>query len=184
MAESADMMARPADPVGRTLYSIATVLAIFGGLLSCAMATIVTVSVTGRYLFSWPVPGDYDIIGILCGCAIFSFLPYCQLKRGNVLADFFTQNAPPRFKAALDAAGNFLYLAAAMMFTWRLYHGALEMRQSTEQIAAFAFYRWWTIPFDIFCMIVLIFAILYTFTQDLTAARTDGSAAALNVGGN
>jgi TRAP-type C4-dicarboxylate transport system permease small subunit len=184
MAEPADMTARPTDPVGRALHSVATALAIFGGLLSCAMATVVTVSVIGRYLFSWPVPGDYDIIGILCGCAIFSFLPYCQLKRGNVLADFFTQSAPPRFKAALDAAGNFLYLAAAFMFTWRLYYGALEMRQSGEQIAAFTFYRWWTIPFDIFCMIVLLFAILYTFAHDLAAARTRGSAAASSAGGN
>jgi len=181
MAESANVTARPTDPVGRALHCVATALAMFGGLLSCAMATIVTVSVMGRYLFSSPVSGDYDIIGILCGCAIFSFLPYCQLKRGNVLADFFTQSAPAQFKSALDAAGNALYLAAAMMFTWRLYHGALEMRQSAEQIAAFAFYRWWTIPFDIFCMIVLIFSILYTFSQDLTAARTGGSS---NTGGN
>jgi hypothetical protein len=49
------------------------------------MAVIVTVSVTGRYLLNLPVAGDYDIVGILCGCAIFAFLPYYQLKRGNVL---------------------------------------------------------------------------------------------------
>jgi TRAP-type C4-dicarboxylate transport system permease small subunit len=181
MAESASVTAQPTDPVGRALHSIAKALAIFGGLLSCAMATVVTISVGGRYLLSAPINGDYDIIGILCGCAIFSFLPYCQLKRGNVLADFFTQSAPPQFKSALDAAGNALYLATAMMFTWRLYHGALEMRQSAEQIAAFAFYRWWTIPFDIFCMIVLIVSILYTFSQDLTAARTGRTS---NAGGN
>ena len=101
----------------------------------------------------------------MCGCAIFSFLPYCQLKRGNVVADFFTQNAPPKVKAVLDAVGSFLFLAAAIMFTWRLSYGLLEMRQSAEQIAAFAFYRWWTIPFDIFCMIVLILTILYTLVQ-------------------
>ena len=72
------------------------------------MAALVTISVGGRYLFSAPINGDYDIVGILCGCAIFSFLPYCQLKRGNVLADFFTQKASPRTKAALDAMGNLL----------------------------------------------------------------------------
>ena len=162
MTEGAGTAARPTGPVGRALYNIARALAIFGGLLSCAMAAIVTVSVTGRYLFARPIPGDYDIVGILCGCAIFSFLPYCQLKRGNVVADFFTQSAPPKIKAVLDAAGSFLFLAAAIMFTWRLFYGLLEMRQSAEQIAAFAFYRWWTIPFDLFCMVVLILAILYT----------------------
>ena len=138
------------------------------------MAALVTVSVTGRYLFSAPIPGDYDIVGILCGCAIFAFLPYCQLKRGNVVADFFTQNASPRVKAGLDAAGNLLFLAAAIMFTWRLFYGLLEMRQSAEQIAAFAFYRWWTIPFDLFCMVVLILAILYTLVQDIAAVKAGG----------
>jgi hypothetical protein len=45
------------------------------------------------------------------------------------------------------------------------------MRQSGEQIAAFAFYRWWTMPFDIFCMIVLVFAILYSFFEDIAGAK-------------
>jgi len=176
MAESASVTARPTNPFGRALHSVATALAIFGGLLSCAMATVVTISVIGRYLFSWPVPGDYDIIGILCGCAIFSFLPYCQLKRGNVLADFFTQKASPRTKAMLDAMGNLFFLMATIMFTWRLYYGLLEMKQSSEQIAAFAFYRWWTIPFDIFCMIVLALAILYSFLEDIASAKVGHAA--------
>jgi TRAP-type C4-dicarboxylate transport system permease small subunit len=109
----------------------------------------------------------------LCGCAIFAFLPFCQLRRGNVVADFFTQQASPRTRALLDAMGNLLFLLAAIMFTWRLYYGMLEMRQSSEQIAAFAFYRWWTIPFDIFCLIVLVCAILYSLYEDIANARAE-----------
>jgi TRAP-type C4-dicarboxylate transport system permease small subunit len=183
MAEDMSVRARPIGSIGRALHRIANILAIFGGLLSCAMAAIVTVSVTGRYLFSRPIPGDYDLVGILCGCAIFAFLPYCQLHRGNVLADFFTQAAPPRVKSALDAFGNLLFLVAIVMFTWRLYFGMLEMRQSSEQIAMFAFYRWWTVPFDIFCMIVLVCAILYTFLEDLSGVRTGRVAAGPRPGG-
>jgi TRAP-type C4-dicarboxylate transport system permease small subunit len=183
MAEQADMTARPTGQVGRALHGVARILAIFGGILSCAMATIVTISVAGRYLMSSPIPGDYDIVGILCGCAIFAFLPYCQLKRGNVIADFFTQKASPRSKSMLDAAGNLLFLGAAIMFTWRLYYGMLELRQSSEQIAAFAFYRWWTMPFDLFCMVVLILAILHTFLEDLADAKAGRSAAKPIAGG-
>ena len=168
---------RPPGTLGWALHGLADILAIFGGLLSCLMAAIVAVSVAGRYLLARPVPGDYDLVGILCGCAIFPFLPYCQLKGGNVLADFFTRGAPPRFKAALDAGGSLLFLAAVCMFTWRLYYGAVEMRRSAEQIAAFRFYRWWTMPFDIFCLVVLIGAILYTLARDLARARAGGSAA-------
>ena len=58
------------------------------------------------------------------------------------------------------------------MFTWRLYYGTARNEASpSEQIAAFAFYRWWTMPFDIFCMIVLIFAILYSFLEDVAGAK-------------
>jgi TRAP-type C4-dicarboxylate transport system permease small subunit len=164
------MTVRSPGQVGWGLHRLAELLAILGGVLGCLMAALVTVSVAGRYLLATPVPGDYDLVGILCGCAIFSFLPYCQLRSGNVLADFFTQGAPPRFKAALDAGGKVLFLVAASLFTWRLYYGALEMRRSAEQIAAFRFYRWWTMPFDIFCMIVLVAAILYTLVRDLASA--------------
>jgi TRAP-type C4-dicarboxylate transport system permease small subunit len=177
MAEVAGTAVRPTGPVGRALYGIVTGLAILGGLLSCVMAALVTVSVTGRYLFSRPIPGDYDIVGILCGCAIFAFLPYCQLRRGNVVADFFTQSASPRTSSVLDAAGGILYLAAAIMFTWRLCYGLLEMRESGEQISAFIFYRWWTIPFDIFCMVILTLTILYTLVRDIADVGSDRSAA-------
>lgn len=177
MAERPGTTGQPPRTAGWVLHGLADILAIFGGLLSCLMAAVVTVSVAGRYLLARPVPGDYDLVGILCGCAIFSFLPYCQLKGGNVLADFFTQGAPPRVKAALDVGANVLFLIAASLFTWRLYYGTLEMRRSAEQIAAFRFYRWWTMPFDLFCMIVLVGAILYTLARDLARARAGASAA-------
>jgi TRAP-type C4-dicarboxylate transport system permease small subunit len=176
MAEETGTGAWPANAAGRALHCVADVLAIIGGILSCAMALVVTISVIGRYTMSAPINGDYDIVGILCGCAIFAFLPYCQLKRGNVLADFFTQRASQSTKAALDAMGNVLFLIAITMFTWRLYYGMLEMKQSSEQIAAFAFYRWWTIPFDIFCMLVMICAIFYSLLEDIAGARAGHAA--------
>src|SRR5262245_50874116 len=99
MAELTGIPARPTTAFGRALRGTAKLLAIFGGILSCVMAALVTISVAGRYLISKPISGDYDIVGILCGCAIFAFLPWCQLNRGNVLADFFTQKASPQVKA-------------------------------------------------------------------------------------
>ena len=120
MAEHAGDSARPTDAVGRALFGIAKFLAIFGGVLVSMTAVMVTVSVTGRYLFAAPIPGDYDLIAIMCGCAVFAFLPYCQMIRGNVVVDFFTTDISPFAKAALDAFGTLLYLLVAILFTWRL----------------------------------------------------------------
>jgi TRAP-type C4-dicarboxylate transport system permease small subunit len=184
MAGSTDTSARPTDPVGRALYDIARALAIFGGFLSCLMAAIVTISVVGRYFFNAPIPGDYDIVGILCGCAIFSFLPYCQMVRGNVVVDFFTNRAPDRVKSSLDAVGAALYLVAIVLFTWRLFYGALDLYQQSEVIAAFNFYRWTTVPFDILCNFVLIAVIAYTLNRDIRDIKAGRATAQTAVHGD
>jgi TRAP-type C4-dicarboxylate transport system permease small subunit len=172
MAEATATETRPPDPFGRALHGLCVVLAIFGGLLAAGTAAMVTVSVVGRYLFSAPVPGDYDLVGIIGGCAVFAFLPYCQIMRGNVVVDFFTTRLNPSAKAVLDAFGSLLFLLVAAIFTWRMYVGMLELRANHEQIAAFAFYRWSTIPLNIFCMVVLIVVIAYTLMRDIENART------------
>jgi len=171
MAEQASRTIRPADTFGRILYDVSRVLAIFGGLLSCSMALIVTVSVIGRYFFSEPIPGVYDIVGILCGSAVFAFLPLCQFHRGNVVVDFFTNSAPDRVKSSLDAVGVALYLVVIVLFTWRLFSGAIDLYEQSEVIAAFNFYRWTTIPFDILCNFVLIAVIAYTLIRDIRDIR-------------
>jgi TRAP-type C4-dicarboxylate transport system permease small subunit len=171
MSDDPGEAGRPNDAVGRLLLAIARILAVFGGGLCCLMAAMVTVSVTGRYLFSAPIPGDYDLLAILSGCAAFAFLPYCQMTRGNVVVDFFTTNMSPRGKAVLDAAGTLLYLVVAILFTWRLYYGGLELRANAEVLANFNFYRWWTVPFDLFCMAILIAAIAHTLVRDIGGAR-------------
>jgi TRAP-type C4-dicarboxylate transport system permease small subunit len=168
MAEQEFDIDRPRDAFGRMLFGLSWTLALIGGILCSAIAVLVCVSVTGRYLFSSPVPGDYDIIGILSGCAVFAFLPYCQMVRGNIVVDFFTTGASQRTKLLLDAMGTMLILIVAVIFTWRLYHGMLDLKQQNEVISAFMFYRWWTVPFDLFCMVVLIAVIIHSLMRDLT----------------
>jgi TRAP-type C4-dicarboxylate transport system permease small subunit len=171
MAEKTGAPAGPTDAFGRILFAVSKTLAIFGGLLACVIATLVTVSVTGRYLFSAPVPGDYDLVGILAGVAVFAFLPYCQMIRGNIVVDFFTNNAPPRVRATLDTVGTILFLGIAVLFTWRLCYGLIELYDSHQVIAAFNFFRWWTVPLNIVCMVILILAIAYSLVRDLRAVR-------------
>jgi TRAP-type C4-dicarboxylate transport system permease small subunit len=170
MADQAAEGARPTDPVGRALLQTSKALAIIGGLICGLLALMVTISVTGRYLFSAPIRGDYDLLAIFTGVAIFTFLPYCQMVRGNVIVDFFTNNMAPSKKAVLDAFGTLLYLIIAIVFTWRLYHGMLQLRASGEVIASYDFYRWWTVPFNLLCMVVLILAIAYTLVRDIEVA--------------
>jgi TRAP-type C4-dicarboxylate transport system permease small subunit len=184
MSDAAADVARPADPVGRVLFAASKALAVVGGVLCCVIAVLVSVSVTGRYLLSAPIPGDYDLVGIISGCAVFCFLPYCQMIHGNVAVDFFTNNINPRAKAALEAFGSLLYLAIAILFTWRLYYGGVELHDTNQVLAAFNFYRWWTVPLNIACLVVLIATIAYTLLREVNAARTGRSTAKAAVSGD
>ncbi len=167
MSEDGSKIVPPTDPIGSLLFSVTRALAVLGGVITALVAAMISVSVTGRYLFSAPIPGDYDIVGIAAGTAVFAFLPFCQLVRGNVVVDFFTSGAPERVKAVLNAFGSLLFLIVAVLITWRLYHGALDMRRDGEVLAAFPFYRWWTVPFDVVCMAMLILVVAYTFACDI-----------------
>lgn len=175
MSEEPQEIARPTDSVGRVLFAASRLLAAVGAFLCCIIAVMVTVTVTGRYLFAAPIPGDYDIIGIISGCAIFAFLPYCQMIRNNVVVDFFTVRMAPRGRAALDGMGTLFYLVVAVILGWRLYYGMVELRESSQVLAIVNFYRWWTLPFDLLCMAVLIATIAYTLFRDVKAVRTGES---------
>ena len=43
-------------------------------------------SVIGRNLLERTLVGDFELTGV----AIAMYMPWCQLRRGNILVDFFT----------------------------------------------------------------------------------------------
>ena len=132
MAETGSKAVRPTDPVGRLLYRIARALAVVGGVILSAVALMTAVSIVGRAAFSEPVRGDFEIVAIGTGIAVFAFLPWCQLTRGNVIVDFFMDRAPVRAKALCDALGGMLYVALGALLTWRMVFGGIDMHRYAE----------------------------------------------------
>ena len=110
------------------LTAIAAALAVFGGIVLIGMALTTVYSIIGRALppdvplLDWwvPVRGNFELVEMATGIAIFAFLPYTHMRRGNVLVDFFTMNAPPRMKAGLAIFANLLFSAIVLLFTWRM----------------------------------------------------------------
>ena len=157
------------------LYGISRILALIGGILACAMALLMSGSVAGRALVGYPIPGDYEMTGVINGTAVFAFLPYCQLMGANVIVDFFTSRAPARAKAALDALGGLLYLAIGILLTWRLVVGGIDMYKNSDVTSTLSFPLWVTLPFDIVCMVVLVLVTAYTLAQNISDMRSGGS---------
>jgi len=57
---------------------------------------------------------------MLCGVAIAAFMPYCQVRGGNVIVDFFTMRLPPRARDALDAFMHLVVALVVAILTWKL----------------------------------------------------------------
>jgi len=89
--------------VGIWLERATRALALAGGFLLVGVLLMTVTSVAGRYLFNAPIPGDYEITELVCGVAVFAFLPYCQLHHANIVVEFFTSRVSRRWKRALDA---------------------------------------------------------------------------------
>ena len=171
MNENSAPVTPPADPVGRILFAIARVTAVAGGVLLTMVAMLVVVSVVGRAFFSRPVPGDFELVAIGTGVAVFAMLPYCQMTRGNVLVDFFLNKAPVRVKAVCDFIGNVIFLLAAAFLTWRMVYGGIDMYMANERSMTVNFPRWTTFPISVVLMGFLVIVIAYTVWRSIEETR-------------
>jgi TRAP-type C4-dicarboxylate transport system permease small subunit len=171
MAEGSSSGVRPTDPVGRVLFDVSRALAVFGGLVLFAMAWLTAVSVTGRAAMSAPILGDFELVSIGTGVAIFAFLPYCQITRSNVIVDFFMVAAPTRVKTVCDAIGGLFYLVIGALLTWRLILGGLDMYRYSERTMTINFPRWTTFPVSVLLMMFLVVVVAYTIWRSIAETR-------------
>ncbi len=110
----------------RLAERLGAALALAGAALALFIAGLVTLSVGLRWATSSGLPGDFEMVQMAVALAIFSFLPYTQLRRGNMLVDTFTLRLPPRAIVAIDAFWDLVYAAVASLLGWRLAVGAAD----------------------------------------------------------
>ena len=112
--------------LGRRLTAATEILALAGGALMLAVATLVTASVLMRWLAGDGISGDFELVQIATALGAFAFLPFCQARRGNVIVDTFTSKLPRPAIIMLDAMWDFLYAAIIAVLSWRLVLGARD----------------------------------------------------------
>ncbi len=170
MAENVSAFPRPTDTVGRVLFAVTAVVAVAGGVVLIMMGALTTINVVLR-MFSAPIRGEFDIVNIGIGAVVFTFLPFCQIVRGNVVVDFFTDRAPDRVKAVLDAAGCLIYLCLCALLAWRMTIGGLEMAASGQQTAVLHIPYWWSFAVAVSCIALLGAVCVHGIWCDLKRTR-------------
>lgn len=113
-------------PASGPLVAWTAALAMVGSLLVIAVALIVVTSVVRRWLTDDVIFGTVEIVEIATALAVFSFLPLCQARRGNVVVDTFTARLKPRALDRIDAFWDLVYAGVAALIAWQLLQGARD----------------------------------------------------------
>lgn len=133
--------------VYKLLGKLAGLCAILAGALLTVITLMTCVSVLGRNTTGTTLVGDFELTGVAAGAAIALFLPWCQLKRGNIIVDFFTSRASARTNAALDRIGALVLGLCMALLTWRTVLGGLSAWNTQSASMMLGFPEWITYTF-------------------------------------
>lgn len=78
------------------------------GVLLFAIMVLTFVDVMGRYLFSAPLPGAYEITELMLGSLIFAALPLVTVRAEHVTIDLLDPMVPRPWRGPQRVAVNFL----------------------------------------------------------------------------
>ncbi len=69
---------------------------------------------------SQPIPGTYELVGILGAIVIGFGLPYTSMLRGHVIMDFLTERLPASAQAVLHPITRILGIVFFLVAAWNL----------------------------------------------------------------
>jgi TRAP-type C4-dicarboxylate transport system permease small subunit len=127
----------------RLLERLAWAFAVLAGVCGCAVAFATVVSIVGRAVLARPIPGDVELTQLGIALAISLCLPWCQLRRGHIIVDFFTQRVGDHALRRLDAFGALLMAVMVLLLAWRTGAGAVAVFGAGETSMILALPMWW-----------------------------------------
>jgi TRAP-type C4-dicarboxylate transport system permease small subunit len=133
----------------KLLELLAKACAIAAGVLLTVITLMTCVSVIGRNTSGWTIVGDFELTGAAAGAAIALFMPWCQLRRGNINVDFFTVRASAATQQRLERLGTLLLAAVMALMAWRTTLGGLNAWRSQSGSMMLGFPEW-----VVYCCIV------------------------------
>jgi TRAP-type C4-dicarboxylate transport system permease small subunit len=124
------------------LEILARLCALLAGSLMTLITLMTCASIVGRNFLEATLAGDFELTGAATGLAIALFMPWCQLRRGNLLVEFFTARASRRTHARLDQVGALLLAAMMVMLAWRTGLGGLNAWDNHSSSMLLGFPDW------------------------------------------
>jgi|APLak6261662433_1056034.scaffolds.fasta_scaffold02780_2 TRAP-type C4-dicarboxylate transport system permease small subunit len=122
-----------------TLANLCAVLA--GGLL-----TFITLLTCGNLILrntsGGSLAGAFELTAMASGIAIAAFMPLCQLRRGNIIVDFFTTGLRDATNDALDRVGAMVLATVFLLLAWRTAMGGINAFNAQSQSMLMGIPEW------------------------------------------
>ncbi len=132
--------------IDRMVRSLAAFMAILGGLALVAVILATVASVTGRALL-WiglgPIRGDFELVELGTGFAVFAFLPWVQINRQHASVEILTMHMGDWINRLIDMAADLLMFAVAVLLAWKHWDGTLDKLAYGETTFIIQYPLWW-----------------------------------------
>lgn len=126
----------------KTLSLLARGCALLAGVLLTIITLVTCASLIGRNTTGTTLLGDYELTAVSAGAAVALFMPWCQLRRGHIIVDFFTAWVSPRGIVWLDRFGALALGALMLLLSWRTAIGGVSAYDSQTTTMMLGFPEW------------------------------------------
>lgn len=155
---------------GRLVHRVAEAVAIFGGLCLVAASVLTGISIAGSLTFK-PLPGEIEVVEILCGLAVFAFLPYCQLKKGHVGVDLLIGAMGHKAINWTQLIGDVIITVLFALIAWRHWIGTLDKFRNGEITPILFIPVWWGFAAAMALLLINVAVSAYTVFADIRDMR-------------
>lgn len=126
----------------KILSPLAKLCAILAGVLLTFITLLTCVSVIGRETIGKTITGDFELSAAAAGAAVALFMPWCQMRKGHIIVDFFTTRASDQTNRMLDRFGALLMSLMIGLLAWRTVFGGLNVWENRSGTMILGFPEW------------------------------------------
>lgn len=163
------------ESLDRAMRKLAAAMAVLGGLALIAVILSTVISVTGRGLIPFglkPIHGDFELVELGTGFAVFAFLGWCQINRQHASVEILTMRMGPRANRIIDLVADLLMLGVALLITIKHGEGMLDKMSYGETTFILQYPIWWAYAAGLAGAIVFVLVCVNCVLLSLHALMT------------
>jgi TRAP-type C4-dicarboxylate transport system permease small subunit len=158
------------DVLNKAVGFLAQAMAILGGIVLIVLIAVTCASIIGRsltFIGLNQIKGDYELVELGVGFAIFAFLPWAQYSKGHARVDLFEKTMARWQNLLSDLLSDILLLAIALIGGHRLWLGMLDKQSYGETTFILQFPIWQAYAAGVLGMVVFAIVAVFCLVRSL-----------------